>query len=263
MPVSLCTFTLSDEGDVFNLGTEDCYVSSRYEPGRTIYTVQSYYVNREGNRFYIDGTARGAAEKYVSDLAKSLGARELVSMQGPDGDMYVPDSEGKSGTLANPYTELSVSGAFCTAVEHDDQGGRYYGVIFTFEKPDYDVSDVPSGAILSYKDIDLGNLPGYIEAIPGPNFVTYTASAPYRGNDIASYPTSLADDVGFLPIHTADIVRGDIGSLGVVKTWNAESGVLRWGNKGFNEPDLYLSDMNVAREGAGLIVITMDFVKGR
>ena len=261
MPVALCTFTTASE--TFNLGTEDCYVTASKEPGRTVYRVQSHYVDREGNRFFIDGETRGRAELYVAQLAASLEVRPLIEVEGPEETLYVPDTVAIPGTLANPYTELIVEGCFCTGVEHQDEGGRLYGIIFTFEKPDTDPSQVPADSIVQYKGIDLGNLPGFITPQVGAHFQRYEVTCSYRGTDYSEYPTALAAEIGMLPFTEQIVTRADLGTLGVIKSWNAVPGVLSWAVQGFSEEGLYIESIGISRQASGLISLQCMFVKGR
>lgn len=261
MAVALCTFTT--DGGEFNLGTEDCFVTASKERGRTIYTVNSHYVDREGNRFFIDGETRGRAETYVAELAAALNVAPLSEVEGPDGPLYVPDSGAQGGVLRNPYTDLEEEGCYCTAVEHEDEGGRLYGIVFTFEKPDTDAGAVPADSIVKYKDVDLGNLPGYIVETPDSNFITYNVTCTYRGDDEAEYPNRLATECGMLPFVAQEIVRADIGTLGSIKSWNAEPGTLVWATRGFSVDGLYMRDISVNRQAPGVIVLTINFVKER
>lgn len=261
MAVALCTFTTGSS--VFNLGTEDCFVTIRKEVGRTIYTVTAHYVDREGNRFYVDGETRGRAEVYVKELAENLAVRPLVEIDGPDGPLFVPDSVAEGGTLANPYTELSEDNCYCTNIEHEDDGGRLYGIVFTFEQPDIDPSAVPSDSIVKYKGIELGNLPGFVVENPESNFIRYEVTTSYRGDDEAQYPNSLAVAIGMLPFVEQEIVRATFGSLGEIKSWNAAAGTLEWPVRSLTVEDLYVRSIAVNRQAPGLLSLNLTFLKGR
>ena len=116
---------------------EDAWIKTTVEPGRIIYDVECYFVDRNGSPFHIMGSVRQSAELWLERLAKAIRFTELQQIEiGPGLNMYVPPSSARPLQLVNPFTTNMWDFVYATGYSTlEDSGGRAYGYSIRFEKP--------------------------------------------------------------------------------------------------------------------------------
>jgi len=136
MPDSLCTFTPL-AGAAINLGNQDAWVEVVTDDSTETYKVHGYYLRNEVADPK-DGTTpaavRTAAEVYFKTLVQALGITQADILDLGGTEYLVPRIGAVSGTLANPYTGLSVAGLYLTDASQEDDGWRGFDFELTFVK---------------------------------------------------------------------------------------------------------------------------------
>jgi hypothetical protein len=263
---SLCTITLPGDPDpiVVNLGIDDAWIETRVERGRNIYVVHAQFVSRDGTPFYIEGTARAAAEEYIKTLKTALYMTEMFSDTGPDGSViYCPGVGAVPGTLENPYTGFEEDDCYCTSITTDDSGGRAYGLDITFEQPTFENGGEAGTADFTFGSVEIGNQPGYVVSRVDNNFTYYEAHTRYNADTDGTYLSELADDLNLSEIFLHPLPRGAEGNRGIIKSYTTSSDTLTWESKSATYSDCWLQNLVGERGEGGVLNIVATFVKVR
>lgn len=264
--LSLCTFLKDgdDPEDAVPLGVDDCWIETRVERGRNIYVVHAQFISRNGSPFYIESDTRDAAEKYIKDLKTAIGLTQLVAGSGPQGSIvYCPTQGAIVGTLANPYTDFSEAGCYCTSITPQDSGNRWYGIDITFEQPLFEGGAAIGTADFTFNGTDIGNQPGTLDCRLDYNFAYYTAKTRYVGTDAESYLASLADALNLSEITLHPLPRGSVGNRGFIKSYTASSADLVWVSESLTLSECWLQNLSGELSEGGILNITAEFVKVR
>jgi hypothetical protein len=266
--VALCTF-LPDGSlvDPIPLGVDDCWIETKVSPGLTTYIVHAQFVAREGSKFYITGECRKMAEDYITGLKAAIGLSTMVEQQGPNGlTYYIPAPGAVFGTLENPFTSFSQDNCYCTAIEPQDDGGRYYGIDITFVQPIYEGDAAPGTADFVWDGVDIGNMPGTMTSRVDTNFIYYTVKTSYAGDSptkAEEYLKTLSNDLNLSEIFLSPLPRGAEGNRGVIKSYTATSGTLEWVSRETEFDDTWVQGVTAEPGQAGLIIVEVTLVAVR
>jgi hypothetical protein len=265
---ALCTFTPTggDPEDAVALGVDDCWVEVQVEPGREIYIVHSQYVSRDGSPFYIEGTARAEAETYLLDIVTALGGFvRMTQISDSNGNpLYVPQDGAVDGTLANPFTSLSVANLFLVSAESQDEGGRSYGIDFRFEKSvPVGGGGTPGTADFTWGSVQIGNQPGTMHTVPDEAFVRTVCTTKYVGSDAGTYADTLAESLNLSTLSLIVLPRGTSGARGVIKSATATKNTLTWVSRSDSFVDVYPESVSGEIDDNGMLSLTVTFIKER
>lgn len=237
------------------LGTSNAFITTGQNTKKVTYKVFTSF----------SGT-RGDAEVYVTTIAPVLLPLDLITIDTPTGQQYVPDSNAVAITLKNPLTSLNVSGLYCTAIDITDNGFTAVGVVFTFEKSLYAAVTAPTSdaRVAVFDGIAIGNLPAQIIVnTKDPNFIYVTVKSQYKGTNFAMYAEGLADDLGLENIVKLVLPRGTAGARGVIKSYTAAPGPLSCSSLITSIANLYVDDISTSLAFEDIINIQVTFVKAR
>ena len=250
------------------LGTHDAYITTEVGIYATKYTVHCDYINTDDSTpFYIvSPQQRLAAETYLAQLATALNLTEMTVIAIGRQQVPVAPAGITPEVLTNEWSSFSADNCYCTAITHEDSGGRYYGFTVEFTRPNVDSSGT-GGAAYSYKNIPLGNIAvGNVETDVSGSFNSYIVTTAYRGEDSATYIETVADQIGLGHIFKHDIHRGAQGNRGVVKSYDVIAGDLNSLIPFSSMPSvlsIFPEGIDSSEEAIGVLKLSLTFVKAR
>ena len=216
----------------------------------------------------VTNTDRAALQTNVESIITALKPLELVTKNTPTGRALtlapgaVVSSLVQAGDLA-----FSVADVTCTAIDVEDDGSTHATLTLTFAKSLYsEVTDpTTDGRVAKYKGTALGNDVSVVNSAPSdPHFIRYEVTARYKGSDYITYPTTLADTLGWYPLNAIQYPRGALTNQGVIKSYRQVPGTLSLTSGSLSVTNMYMEDYEVSRvEGTDEVVINFTFIKVR
>lgn len=263
-PVSLCTFQPVGAGSPINLGNDDAWVKCESDGVVETYTVNGRYLRNESGdpNSTMTGAMRAAAEVYFKDLVASLNPTTFDIVEGPLGSHFQPRSGSVSGTLANPWSSLSVAGLYLVDFSMEDDGWRGYDFELVFKKaatlaaqtpPTFD----PDGVTAAF---DLGNVNAYAVISRSAQESVYRIMGAYKGAtraDAQNYIHGLAASLN--PLEFTQITTPS-GSQSMPQS-GATKGTLALSATTLSVADVYCTDVQHTDNGNNVVTFILTFKK--
>lgn len=265
------------------LSMGDCFV--KVSPGELADTIevegQFVAIDSEDSFSGVTGAVRNTAEGYLLQVVAAVGGIcRTQEVDGPQGRRiivagnFVQDAS-PARDLINPFSGRTFSGVYLTGVAHQDQGGNYFTVTWTFLKPHTAEGDGTLDTTLTWTSVANGSLPikignrgGKLDMDANGAQYTLKATAQYTKSKTTeaaplTYIKDLLTSLKLERFATSEAPRGAAGAKLAIKTYSPNSlGSLTWGDNG-TFTQVILESATYSSQTPGIFDINLTFIGSR